>query len=118
MKMKVYVDHVPAHAQVYVHPGGVVVDYLDGPRVVHTNIHDRSDVEQIAAVRGIDEIEWVRAEEESDGEEPVEETEDLAVQAPEWDSLSVSELKAAAKAEGISGYSKMKKAELVAALEA
>lgn len=132
MMIRAYVGGVPPNVQIAVHPGTVVCEYVEDGRVTNTVIHDQSAVEVIAARKGA-EVEWVELgpepvsavaraavnnRAEANGEPNVEETEDLAVQAPEWDSLPVSELKAAAKAEGISGYSKMKKAELVAALEA
>ena len=57
--LKVYEDGVPAHAQVFVHPEGVVADLLDvNDQVVGTAVYDRVDVEKVAERQGL-EIEYV-----------------------------------------------------------
>jgi hypothetical protein len=49
---------------------------------------------------------------------PVKETPVKAVQTgPDYTSMSVADLKAAAKEQGLKGYSKMKKAELIDLLQ-
>ncbi len=70
--MKIYEDGVPAHAQVFVHPEGVVADLLDvDGQVVGTAVYDRVDVERVAERQGL-EIIYVSGYADADTEQPEE----------------------------------------------
>ena len=85
VKMKIYEDGVPDHAQVFVHPEGVVADLLDEDgQVVGTAIYDRVDVERAAKRQGL-EIEWVSGY--ADADEAIEQPEGLSEVSLEPDDV-------------------------------
>jgi hypothetical protein len=130
-KLKVYIGGVPAHVQVYVHPGGVAVDYIDDEGEVETSVvHDAKDMPKIAEKLGaeIEEVEIgpevesptaaaaIKNAAEAAGS-PITEPDADAEDGPEdLSTRSVKALKAMAKAAGIKGFSSMDKRALIEAL--